>query len=54
MSDKGKRGNARSKGAPERTQREQHITPERRLVTDEDDHQQVEESLREKERNPNR
>jgi len=54
MSEKGKNPSERSKGGTRRTQREQELRPERRLTEDEDLHEQVEESLREKERKPNR
>ncbi len=54
MSEKGKNPNERSKGGPKRTQREKELRPERRLGEDEDLHEEVEESLREKERKPNR
>ncbi len=58
MSEKGKNPNERSKGAPSRHQREQEMRGERELTpitepTTEED-LQVEESLREKERKPNR
>jgi hypothetical protein len=54
MSEKGKNPNERSKGGSRKTQMEQALRPERRLVEDEDTDERVEESLREKERKPNR
>lgn len=54
MSEKGKNPNDRSKGGPRRTQMEQALRPERSLGEEEDLDEQVEESLREKERKPNR
>jgi hypothetical protein len=44
----------RSKGSARKTQREQALRPERTLTEEEDLNEQVEESLREKERKPNR
>ncbi len=54
MSEKGKNPSERSKGGSRKTQSEQRLRPERRMDYDEDEHEQVEESLREHERKPNR
>ncbi len=54
MSEKGKNPSDRSKGGPRKTQSEQRLRPERRFDDEEDEHEQVEESLREQERKPNR
>lgn len=54
MSEKGKLASERSKGAPKRTQREQEMRVERRMEVDAEDNPEIEESLREKERKPNR
>ncbi len=54
MSEKGKNPFERSKGGPKKTQREQFMRPERKLDQLEGEDEQVEESLREKERKPNR
>ncbi len=54
MSEKGKNPSERSKGGSRKTQSEQHLKPERRLDYEAEEHEQVEESLREHERKPNR
>jgi hypothetical protein len=54
MSEKGKNPSERSKGGPKRTQAEQHLAPERRMDYEDDDSLQVEETIRERERKPNR
>jgi hypothetical protein len=54
VSEKGKNPSERSKGSAKKTQREQALRPERRLSEEEDLYLQEEESLREKERKPNR
>jgi hypothetical protein len=54
MSEKGKNPKERSKGAPKRTQREQEMRGERGMDESGDDQLEAEDSLREKERKPNR
>lgn len=54
MSEKGKNPSERSKGGARKTQKEQALRPERTLSEEEDPQEQAEESLREKERKPNR
>lgn len=54
MSEKGKIPSERSKGGTRRTQSQQRLRPERRIDEMEDEHEQVEESIREQERKPNR
>ncbi len=54
MSEKGKNPSERSKGGPKRSQVNQQLAPERHMDYEQDDDEQVEESLREHERKPNR
>jgi hypothetical protein len=54
MSEKGKNPSERSKGGPKRKQAEQHLQPERRMDYEDDENLQVEETIRERERKPNR
>lgn len=54
VSEKGKNPSERSKGGPKRSQTNQHLQPERQMNYEDDDNPQVEESLREHERKPNR
>lgn len=54
MSEKGKNPSERSKGGTRKTQSEQRLRPERRMDEMEDEHEQVQESIREQERKPNR
>ena len=54
MSEKGKDPTHRAVGPARRTEKEQLLQPERRMEEADDDNEQVQESLRQKERKPNR
>ncbi len=54
MSEKGKNPSERSKGGPKKSQTNQQMQPERQMDYEDEDNPQVEESLREHERKPNR
>jgi len=54
MSKKGKNPSERSKGSARKSQKEQELRPELIVGEEEGSEEEVEESLREKERKPNR
>jgi hypothetical protein len=54
VSEKGKNPSERSKGGSKKSQTNQQMQPERQMDYEGDENPQVEESLREHERKPNR